>query len=154
MNQGTHTGGFVLLVEDNPDDEELTRLAFESNAVPSDLRVVRDGAEALDFLFAKGTHADRPPELWPQLLLLDLNLPKVNGLDVLREIRAHERTRTLPVVVLTSSKEEQDIIRSYRLGANAYVPKPVDFSEFLEAVKQLGRFWLTVNQPPPPEAAD
>jgi two-component system, response regulator len=139
----------VLLVEDNPDDEELTRLAFESSNLLNELIVVRDGAEALDFLFATGTHAGRDLTVWPQVVLLDLKLPKVSGLDVLRRIRADERTRRIPVVVLTSSEEEEDVIRSYELGANAYVRKPVDFGEFSEAARQLGVFWLLLNQPAP-----
>ncbi|MCC5887994.1 MAG: response regulator [Gammaproteobacteria bacterium] len=141
--------GCVLLVEDNADDEELMRLAFESGNVMNPLVVVRDGVEALDFLFRTGAHAARDPDVWPQLVLLDLKLPKVSGLDVLRRIRSDERTRTLPVVVLTSSKQEEDVVRSYELGANAYVRKPVEFAEFLDAAKQLGMFWLMLNQPPP-----
>jgi two-component system, response regulator len=140
---------FVLLVEDNPDDEELTRMAFESSNLLNQLVVVRDGAEALDYLFATGAHADRDLAAVPQVILLDLKLPKVSGLDVLRRMRADPRTQTIPVVVLTSSKEEEDVIRSYELGANAYVRKPVDFGEFSEAVTQLGVFWLLLNQPPP-----
>lgn len=139
----------VLLVEDNQDDEELTRMAFESSKLLNELVVVRDGAEALDFLFRTGVHADRDPELTPQVILLDLKLPKVSGLDVLRALREDPRTQMLPVVVLTSSKEEEDVVRSYKLGANAYVRKPVDFTEFSEAVSQLGVFWLLLNHPPP-----
>lgn len=139
----------VLLVEDNADDEELTRIAFESNDVVKALVVVRDGAEALDFLFRTGRHADRDPSLWPQVVLLDLKLPKVGGLEVLRRIRADSRTRTLPVVILTSSTQDEDLIRSYQLGANAYVRKPVEFSEFMDAARQLVGFWLRINQAPP-----
>ncbi len=139
----------VLLVEDNADDEELMRLAFESGNIMNRLVVVRDGVEALDFLFRTGPHSERDSDFWPQLVLLDLKLPKVSGLDVLRRIRSDERTRTLPVVVLTSSKQDEDVVRSYELGANAYVRKPVEFGEFLEAAKQLGMFWLMINQPPP-----
>lgn len=142
----------VLLVEDNPDDEELTRIAFEKSRLLNELVVARDGAEALDYLFAQGRYADRSPERLPQVILLDLKLPKISGLDVLRRIRDDERTRMIPVVVLTSSKEEEDIVRSYRLGANAYVRKPVDFNEFSEAATQLGVFWLLLNQPPPPSS--
>lgn len=149
MNQRNATGKFVLLVEDNPDDEELTRMAFASSNLLNELVVVRDGAEALDFLFGTGGHADRDTSETPQLILLDLKLPKVSGLDVLRRIRSEPQTRTLPVVVLTSSKEEEDVISSYELGANAYVRKPVDFAEFTEAATQLGVFWLLLNQPPP-----
>lgn len=139
---------FVLLVEDNPDDEELTRMAFESSNLLNELVVVRDGAEALDFLFATGAHAARDSSRVPQVILLDLKLPKMSGLDVLRRIRADERTRTIPVVVLTSSIEEEDVIRSYELGANAYVRKPVDFGEFREAATRLGVFWFLLNEPP------
>lgn len=139
----------VLLVEDNADDEELTRMAFEASNLLNELVVVRDGAEALDFLFATGAHAQRDPSIVPQVVLLDLKLPKVSGLDVLRRIRADERTRTTPVVVLTSSIEEEDVIRSYELGANAYVRKPVDFGEFAEAATRLGVFWFLLNEPPP-----
>lgn len=148
MNQ-LDTKKIVLLVEDNPDDEELTRVAFESSRLLNELVVVRDGAEALDFLFIQGSHANRDPEITPQVILLDLKLPKVSGLDVLRSIRSDPRTRMIPVVVLTSSKEEEDIVRSYELGANAYVRKPVDFAEFSEAASQLGVFWLLLNQPAP-----
>jgi len=146
---GCGAGRVVLLVEDNPDDEELTRLAFESSNILNRLVVVRDGAEALDWLFATGRHADRDRSITPQVILLDLKLPKVSGLDVLRRIRGDVRTRMLPVVVLTSSREEEDIVRSYELGANAYVRKPVDFGEFSEATRQLGVFWLLLNQSPP-----
>ena len=139
----------VLLVEDNADDEELTRLAFESSHLLNRLEVVRDGAEALDWLFRTGAHADRTPSDWPQLILLDLKLPRVDGLEVLRRMREDDRTRTLPVIVLTSSNREGDVVRSYRFGANAYVRKPVEFGEFLEATQQLGMFWLVLNRPPP-----
>lgn len=139
----------VLLVEDNADDEELTRLAFESSHLLNRLEVVRDGAEALEYLFRTGAHADRDASVWPQLVLLDIRLPRIDGLEVLRRLREDERTRTLPVVVLTSSQEEEDVVRSYRLGANAYVRKPVEFGEFQEATRQLGMFWLVLNQPPP-----
>lgn len=139
----------VLLVEDTADDEELTRIAFESNDMVKSLIVVRDGAEALDFLFRTGAYADRDSSLWPQVVLLDLKLPKVSGFEVLRRLRADERTRTLPVVVLTSSTQDEDVIRSYQLGANAYVRKPVEFSEFMDAARQLVQFWLNTNQSPP-----
>jgi two-component system, response regulator len=139
----------VLLVEDNPDDEELTRMAFESSNLLNELIVVRDGAEALDWLFATGSHAQRDRSIVPQVILLDLKLPKVSGLEVLRRIRGDERTRTLPVVVLTSSIEQEDVVRSYELGANAYVRKPVDFGEFREAATRLGVFWFLLNEPPP-----
>jgi CheY-like chemotaxis protein len=142
------SGKVVLLVEDNPDDEELTRLAFADSNVANDLKVVRDGAEALDYVFATGSYAGRSAELTPQVVLLDLKLPKIDGLEVLRRIRADERTRGLPVVILTSSDEEQDLIRGYSLGANSYVRKPVGFAGFSAAVRQLGLYWLILNQVP------
>lgn len=136
----------VLLVEDNPDDEELTRLAFQECRLANKLIVVRDGQEALDYLFATGKYADRDISEMPQVILLDLKLPKVDGLDVLQIVRADERTKLLPVVVLTSSKEEQDLIDSYSLGASSYIQKPVDYLQFVEAVRQLGLYWLVLNQ--------
>ena len=139
----------ILLVEDNPDDEALTLRAFKRSHVLNTLCVARDGIEALDFLFARGAYSHRVDEPLPTLILLDLKLPKLDGLGVLRAIRADERTRLLPVVILTSSKEEQDLISGYSLGANSYVRKPVDFSEFLEAAKMLGIYWLMMNQSPP-----
>ena len=139
----------ILLVEDNPDDEALTLRAFKKNNILNPIVVCRDGAEALDYLFATGKYADRADEPLPQLVLLDLKLPKLDGTEVLRRIRATERTRLLPVVVLTSSKEDRDVIDSYQLGANSYVRKPVDFTEFLAAVRSLGLFWLVLNVPPP-----
>nr|WP_297355276.1 response regulator [uncultured Caldimonas sp.] len=139
----------ILLVEDNADDEALTLRAFKRSHVLNTVCVVRDGIEALDFLFARGEHADRAGEPLPTLILLDLKLPKLDGLGVLRAIRADERTRLLPVVILTSSKEEQDLISGYSLGANSYVRKPVDFAEFIEAAKMLGIYWLMMNQSPP-----
>ena len=138
----------VLLVEDNPDDEELTRLAFDQSNIANDLTVVRDGAEALDYLFASGRYAGRASDLNPQVVLLDLKLPKIDGLEVLRRIRSDPRTKLLPVVILTSSDEEQDMVRGYSLGANSYVRKPVDFGGFAEAVRQLGLYWLVLNQVP------
>jgi len=139
----------ILLVEDNPDDEALTIRALKKNNIGNKVIVVRDGAEALDFLFFRGTYAERDPRDTPQVILLDLKLPKVDGLEVLRRIRADERTRVLPVVILTSSSEEQDLIKGYSLGANSYVRKPVDFSQFVEAVRQLGLYWLVLNEAPP-----
>ncbi|HZS39575.1 MAG TPA: response regulator [Polyangia bacterium] len=139
----------VLLVEDNPDDEELTKLAFEASHVMNEIIVARDGVEALDFLFVRGRHAHRDPTIVPQVVLLDLKIPKVSGLEVLRQVRANPATALIPVVVLTSSKEDEDLIRSYQLGANAYVRKPVDFGEFSEAAKQLGMFWLLMNETAP-----
>lgn len=136
----------VLLVEDNPDDEELTRLAFEECRLANKLVIVRDGQEALDYLFATGKFSERDAKEMPQVILLDLKLPKVDGLDVLQIVRADERTKLLPVVVLTSSKEEQDLIDSYSLGASSYIQKPVDYLQFVEAVRQLGLYWLVLNQ--------
>jgi two-component system, response regulator len=139
----------MLLVEDNPDDEELTIIALQENNIGNPVAVVRDGAEALEYLFGTGRYAgDKMPKL-PVVVLLDLKLPKVNGLEVLRRLRDHERTKYLPVVVLTSSREEEDRIQSYALGANSYVRKPVDFAQFVEAIKQLGLYWLVWNEPAP-----
>jgi CheY-like chemotaxis protein len=137
----------ILLVEDNPSDEALTLRALKKNSVGSDVVVVRDGAEALDYLLAHRDMSDL--RALPQLVLLDLNLPKIDGLEVLRRIRADERTRLLPVVILTSSGEERDLVGGYGLGANSYVRKPVDFVEFADAVRQLGLYWLIINEPPP-----
>jgi two-component system response regulator len=139
----------ILLVEDNPDDEELTLRALKKNNIGNELFVVHDGAEALEFLFCTGAYAERDPRKKPDVILLDLKLPKVDGLEVLRRIRAEESTRLLPVVILTSSKEEQDRINGYKLGANSYVRKPVDFTEFVDAVRQLGLYWLILNEAPP-----
>lgn len=143
-----HSEKVILLVEDNRDDEELALLAFERNRIANQMVVVRDGQEAIDYLFgpASGEEKDRKP--LPQLVLLDLKLPKVDGLEVLRRIRSDARTRRLPVVVLTSSREEDDLVRSYDLGANSYVRKPVEFAQFAEAVKQLQFYWLILNEPP------
>ncbi len=138
----------ILLIEDNPSDEELTLRALKKSNISNRVVVLRDGAEALDYLFTRGAHANRPATEVPQVILLDLKLPKIDGLEVLRAIRADERTRLLPVVVLTSSIQEQDIVSSYGLGANSYVRKPVDFTQFVEAVRQLGLYWLVINQPP------
>lgn len=135
----------IVLVEDNPDDVELTLRAFEHANIANEVRVVRDGAEALDYLLARGAHEGRSPDHDPHLVLLDLKLPKVSGLEVLRELRSDARTEALPVVVLTSSREERDVVESYRLGANSYVRKPVDFAEFVEATRQLGLYWLVLN---------
>jgi two-component system response regulator len=139
----------ILLVEDNPDDAALTLRAFKRSHLMNTIAVARDGIEALDFLFARGAHEDRASAPLPTLVILDLKLPKLDGLGVLKGIRADERTRLLPVVILTSSKEEQDLISGYSLGANSYVRKPVDFAEFVEAVKVLGIYWLMTNQNPP-----
>lgn len=139
--------GVILLVEDNDDDIELTVRALRRNRLVNRIDVVRDGAEALDYLFRRGEHAGRDED--PQLVLLDLKLPKVGGLEVLERLRADPRTRRLPVVVLTSSNVESDLARSYDLGANSYIRKPVDFQQFVEAVNQLGLYWLVLNEPPP-----
>lgn len=139
----------ILLVEDNPDDEELTRLALQESNLTNQLFVVRDGQEALEWLFCQGQHADREPCFVPSLILLDLKLPKKTGLEVLEAIRNNERTRRMPVVILTSSKEEQDVMRGYDLGANSYIQKPVDFEQFTQAIRQLGVYWMVLNEPPP-----
>jgi two-component system response regulator len=139
----------ILLVEDNPDDEALTLRALQKNRIVNPVTVARDGVEALDFLFGRGTHAGRDIQDQPQLVLLDLNLPRLDGLEVLKHIRADERTRFLAVVVLTSSMEDNDVITSYVNGANAYVHKPVEYDQFCAAVHALGSFWLLLNQPPP-----
>ena len=139
----------ILLVEDNPDDVKLTLRAFKRNNMLNPIAVVRDGIEALDFLFARGVYAERAGKPLPTLILLDLKLPKLDGLGVLKELRGDKRTRLIPVVILTSSKEEQDLVQGYSLGANSYMRKPVDFAEFLEAARVLGIFWLMMNQAPP-----
>jgi two-component system, response regulator len=138
----------ILLVEDNSDDEALTLRAFRMNNISNEVVVASDGAMALDYLFGSGEFDGRDVDDLPQVVLLDINLPKINGLEVLRRIRAEERTRTLPVVILTSSREEQDLIDSYRCGANSYVRKPVDFEEFVRAARQLGLYWLLLNETP------
>jgi two-component system, response regulator len=138
----------ILLVEDNPDDELLTLMAFRENNILNNIVIARDGEEALDYLFGKGMYSDRDVNILPQLILLDLKLPKVDGLEVLQQIRSTARTMYLPVVVLTSSREEMDIIKSYQLGANSYIRKPVDFEQFSDAIKQLGLYWLVLNELP------
>ena len=138
----------ILLVEDRPDDVELTLRAFEKSNIANEIVVVWDGQEARDYLFATGAHAGRDPSLMPAVVLLDLKLPKVEGLDVLGRLRADGRTRRLPIVMLTSSNEEQDVVRSYDLGANSFVRKPVDFAQFIEAARQLGLYWLVLNERP------
>jgi len=142
----------ILLVEDSPEDAELTIRALRHNKIANDIQVAEDGAEALDFLFCRGSHSTRTFFQAPKLVLLDLKLPKVSGMEVLRAIRADERTKAIPVVVLTSSKEERDLIEGYKLGVNAYAQKPVDFAKFNETVRQIGMFWMLVNQAPPPGA--
>ena len=139
----------ILLVEDNPDDVTLTIRALKKNNIKNELVVAADGVEALDYLFCTGKHAGRDPCVFPQVILLDLKLPKLDGLEVLRRLRADERTGLLPVVILTSSKEESDLVEGYKLGANSYIRKPVDFVQFAEAVKQLGLYWLVLNERPP-----
>ena len=141
----------ILLVEDNANDEYLTLRALKKYNVANDVIVMRDGADALDYLFCSGSHEGREPKDNPVVVLLDLKLPKVDGLEVLRRIRADERTRLLPVVILTSSNEERDVISGYKLGTNSYVQKPVDFTAFVDAVGQLGLYWLMLNQPLPPQ---
>jgi len=139
----------ILLVEDNPDDEELTTRALRQAKVANDLVVAHDGAEALDFLFGTGAHAGRDQSRMPALILLDLKLPKLNGLDVLQRLRADERTKLIPTVILTSSSEDEDMLKSYQHGANSYVRKPVEFGAFVTAVSQLGVYWMLLNQSPP-----
>src|SRR6185295_10830165 len=139
----------ILLVEDNPRDEALTLRAFKKNNIGNHIVVARDGVEAIDYLFGTGAYAGRDTSEMPQLILLDLKLPKVDGLEVLQKLRANEHTRRLPVVIFTSSNEEEDLINSYNLGANSYVRKPVDFNQFMEASRQLGLYWLVLNQAAP-----
>ena len=142
----------ILLIEDNEDDEALTLRALKKNGIMNEVVVVRDGAAALDYLFGEGVFADRDPGVLPQLVLLDLKLPKVDGLEVLRQVRADARTKMLPIVILTSSKEQQDLITGYSLGCNSYIRKPVDYEQFVEAVRQLGLYWLVLNESPPDAA--
>jgi len=138
----------ILLVEDNPNDVELALHALKKNNIANHIEVVRDGAEALDFIFCTGAYASRSIGNGPKVILLDLKLPKVDGLEVLRQIKSDPRTRAIPVVALTSSREDRDIVESYNLGVNSYIVKPVDFEQFTEAVRQLGLYWLLLNQPP------
>ncbi len=138
----------ILLVEDNPDDVELTMRAFRKNKIANHVAVARDGVEALDYLFCEGASANRDARDEPRLILLDLKLPKLDGLQVLERLRANEHTRLIPVVILTSSKEEQDLVSGYKCGANSYVRKPVDFNKFVEAVRQIGLYWLLINESP------
>jgi two-component system response regulator len=156
VNHGVNHGGgmahkekIILLVEDNPDDEALTLRALKKNNILNEVIVARDGIEALDYLFANGAYTGRDVSDSPQVILLDLKLPKVDGLEVLRQLRADERTRLFPVVILTTSNEDRDILSSYEIGANSYIRKPVDFEQFMEAVRQLGLYWLVLNMAPP-----
>jgi two-component system response regulator len=142
----------ILLVDDSPEDVELTVLALRRSKVSNDIQIAEDGAEALDFLFCRGPHKDREFSHPPRLILLDLKLPKVDGLEVLKAIKADERTKAIPVVILTSSREQKDLIDGYNLGVSAYIQKPVDFDQFAETVRQIGMFWLLLNQAPPPRA--
>ena len=139
----------ILLVEDNPDDVELTLRAFKKCNIANEVVVAHDGVEALDYLFGTGAYAGRDLSVMPAVVLLDLKLPRIDGLEVLRRLRADERTRFLPVVVLTSSNEDQDVVNSYQLGANSYIRKPVDFVQFIDAARQLGMYWLLLNEAPP-----
>ena len=143
------SGKTILLVEDNPDDEALAVRALKKNNVMNEIAVARDGVEALEYLFCEGAYASRDTSLAPQVVLLDLKLPKLDGLGVLRRLRADPRTKLLPVVLLTSSTEEEDMLSGYGLGANSYVRKPVDFDQFKEAIRQLSLYWLILNEPPP-----
>ncbi len=142
----------ILLVDDSPEDVELTIRALRRHKIANDIQVVEDGAEALDFLFCRGAYTSRTFPHPPKLVLLDLKLPKIDGLEVLRAMRADERTKAIPVVILTSSKEQKDLIKGYNLGVNAFVQKPVDFEQFGEAIRQIGMFWMLINQAPPPGA--
>lgn len=148
--QPTNREKVILLVEDNPDDRDLTLIAFREANILNQVIVTQDGEEALDYLFGRGAYSGRDTRIMPQVVLLDLKLPKVDGLEVLRCIREDRRTKLLPVVILTTSKEQRDLVESYELGANSYVRKPVDFSKFVEASRQLGLYWLVLNETPAP----
>jgi CheY-like chemotaxis protein len=143
----------ILLVDDSPRDVELALAALEANHLANEVVTLRDGAEALDYLYRRGAFAGRPPGD-PAVVLLDLKMPKVDGIEVLRQVKGDPATRTIPIVVMTSSREEQDLLNSYRLGVNAYVVKPVKFQDFVEAVKQVGAFWAVLNEPPPSGSGD
>ena len=144
----------IMLAEDNKDDEMLTLRAFKQNNIANEVIIARDGIEVLDFLFCQGVHDKRNPEVMPAMLLLDLNMPRMGGLEVLEHLRMDPRTEMLPIIILTSSKEEHDLILSYKLHANSYIRKPVDFMQFSEAVRQIGLYWLVLNEPPPPGARE
>ena len=141
---------FIMLIEDHPDDETLTQRALKKSKITNDVVIARDGVEALDFLFCEGMYGTRNPQKKPTVILLDLKLPKINGLEVLKRLRKDDRTRLFPIVILTSSKEEQDLVNSYRLGANSYIRKPLDFNRFVEAVGKLCLYWLELNESVPP----
>jgi CheY-like chemotaxis protein len=142
----------ILLVEDNPDDVELAMFALKKNNFANTVHVVRDGEEALNFLFCRGEHSNRCFDKPPKVVLLDLKLPKIDGLEVLRALKNDPRTKAVPVVVMTSSKQQRDMVEGYKLGVNSYIQKPIDFAEFREIIRQLGYYWLVINQPPPPDA--
>jgi two-component system response regulator len=148
QTKGNNNKSIILLVEDNPDDVKLTLRALKKNNILNEVIVAENGVEALDYLFGEGKYEGRDTGDLPQVVLLDLKLPKVDGLEVLRQVRDSEMTRLLPVVILTTSKEDRDVVESYKLGANSYIHKPVDFNKFIEAVKQLGLYWLVLNEPP------
>ena len=139
----------ILIIEDNPDDVELTLRAFKKNNISNEIIVVNDGAQALEYLFCTGAYAGRDRVDTPAVILLDLKLPKIGGLEVLEKIRSHENVKLVPVVILTSSKEEQDVVKGYKMGCNSYIRKPVKFTDFVEAVRQLGLYWLLLNEAPP-----
>lgn len=139
----------ILLVEDNPDDVKLTIHAFEKNKITNEIVVVNDGVEALDYLFKRALYSESDPNDLPTVILLDLKLPKIDGHEVLKQIRANEKTKLIPVIILTSSKEEEDLVKCYKNGCNSYIQKPVDFTEFVKAVQSLGMYWLLLNEPPP-----
>lgn len=144
----TYNANDIILVEDNPNDIELTLRALKKNNIANNIQVIMDGAEAIEFFFATGKYADRDMNLIPKLVILDLKLPKVDGLEILKRIKADERTKMIPVVVLTSSKEEKDVLAGYKLGANSFIVKPVDFDKFMATIKDLGMYWLLLNEPP------
>jgi two-component system, response regulator len=143
---------FVLLVEDNDDEVELTLRSFKKHKLANEVVVMKDGAEALEYIFGTGKHAGRDLSVMPQVILLDLKLPKVDGLELLKRLRSDERTKLIPVTILTSSREEQDVVNSYKFGANSYIRKPLDFERFSETIRQLGLYWLVLNEPVPKEA--